>query len=130
MAQEDAGIKAAERQRKTRKYKSIESWTPGASGQSQLINGATGGQAVCRDPVAGCISRGHPPVVRSGQSGVVSSVCALKAVYRALNMAKDREEPHGTVRKQCRPGKSSGVQVLDEQARAARYMNFKICLSF
>ncbi|KRY13175.1 hypothetical protein T12_2990 [Trichinella patagoniensis] len=93
------------RQRKTRKYKSIESWPPGASGQSQLINGATGGQAVCRDPEAGCISRGHPPVVRSGKSGVVSSVCALKAVYRALNMARDREEPHGTVRKRCRPGK-------------------------
>ncbi|OUC47390.1 hypothetical protein D917_06965 [Trichinella nativa] len=28
MAQEDAGIKAAERQRKTRKYQSIESWPP------------------------------------------------------------------------------------------------------
>ncbi|KRX81488.1 hypothetical protein T06_763 [Trichinella sp. T6] len=121
MAQEDTGIKAAEKQRKTRKYQSIESWPPGASGQSQLINGATGGQAVCRDPEAGCISRGHPPVVRSGQ---------MKAVYRALNMAKDREEPHGTVRKRCRPGKSSGVQALDEQARAARYMNFRICLSF
>ncbi|KAL1235215.1 Flotillin-2 [Trichinella spiralis] len=40
MAQEDAGIQAAERQRKTRKDKSIESWPPGASGQSQLINGA------------------------------------------------------------------------------------------
>ncbi|KRZ09280.1 hypothetical protein T11_15482 [Trichinella zimbabwensis] len=38
--------------------------------QSPLINGATGGQAVCRDPEAG-------------------------SVYRTLNMARDREEPHG-----------------------------------
>ncbi|KRX16527.1 hypothetical protein T07_4240 [Trichinella nelsoni] len=113
---EDAGIKAAERQRRTRKDKSIESWPPGASGQLQLINGATGGQAVCRDPEAGCISRGHTPVVKSGQ---------MKAVYRALKMARDREEPHGTVRKRCRPGKKQRRASLGRESQGGALHEFQ-----
>ncbi|KAL1242417.1 Electron transfer flavoprotein subunit beta [Trichinella spiralis] len=56
----------------------------GASGQSQLINGAKRCAVTQRQDVL---------------------AVAIHRWLGALNMARDREEPHGTVRKRCRPGK-------------------------